>query len=145
MSTGILLDSKVKELLSLTDRVLLDIKYTNDELYAKHVGCSIKRPLEFLSVLDELYVPTTVREVTIPTLNDTEADILSLIELVRQYKCVDGIELLPFRKICEMKYEKLGRHFPHGAFPEPTPEKMTELKTIIKRNFKPNEIHRNEN
>ena len=135
-SSGSILNDKVKALLSVTDRVLLDIKYTSEELYRLHVGCSLELPMKFLRVTEELSIPTTVRQVTIPTLNDTEEDVVALVELVRPYSTVDGIELLPFRKICEMKYEKLEIRFPHGELPEPTAEKMAELKAILKRNFK---------
>ena len=135
-TSGVIMNDSTKKLLSVTDRVLFDIKFTSDELYKKEIGCSLALPLRFLRTLNELSIPTTVRQVTVPTLNDTEDDIVALTELVSPYACVDGIELLPFRKICEMKYEKLGRHFPHGALPEPTSEKMTELKLILKRNFK---------
>ena len=40
-TSGSILTDKVKSLLSVTDRVLLDVKYTNDEDYLKNVGCSI--------------------------------------------------------------------------------------------------------
>ena len=38
-TSGSILVDPVRELLSVTDRILLDIKYTNDEQYKKHVGC----------------------------------------------------------------------------------------------------------
>ena len=36
-TSGCILNDKIKDLLSVTDRVLLDIKYTKNELYQKHV------------------------------------------------------------------------------------------------------------
>ena len=45
------LEDSVKKLLNETDRVLLDIKYTTDELYKKHAGCEMKPVLEFLDYL----------------------------------------------------------------------------------------------
>ena len=47
-TSGCILDESVKALLDVTDRVLLDIKYTTEEDYLKYVGCSMKKPLEFL-------------------------------------------------------------------------------------------------
>ena len=44
-TSGSILNDKVKNLLTETDRVLLDIKYTDDDLYIKNVGCSLEKPL----------------------------------------------------------------------------------------------------
>ena len=119
-TSGSIMNEKVKALLDVTDRVLLDIKYTEDGLYREHVGCGLPEVLEFLSYLNEKNIPTTVRQVIIPTLNDTEENIERLKAIVKAHPCVDKTELLPFKKMCRMKYEKLGIEFPHGHLPEPT-------------------------
>ena len=71
-TSGSILNADVKALLDVTDRVLLDVKYTDDSLYQQHVGCSLSVVLDFLSYLDEKKIPTTLRQVIIPTLNDSE-------------------------------------------------------------------------
>ena len=117
-TAGVCLGDKQKELLLVTDRVLLDIKYVSEEMYRKYVGCSIEKPLEFLAYLDARNIDTTIRQVNIPTLNDSEDDILRLKEIVKEYSCVSKIELLPFRKICQAKYDNLGISFPLAHLPE---------------------------
>ena len=131
-TSGSVLTNTVKDLLEHTDRVLLDIKYTTDEDYRENVGCSIKTPLEFLDYLNENNISTTLRQVIIPTLNDNSENVLKLKEIAQAHSCVDKVELLPFRKICQVKYDKLGIEFPFGNIPEPTREKMAELETLIK-------------
>ena len=131
-TSGSLLNEKVKNLLSFTDRVLLDIKYPTDELYKKYVGCGITAPLEFLKFLNEQKIPTTLRQVIIPTLNDNEESINFLKELKEKYKGVENIELLPFKKLCEVKYENLGREFPFKDISVPTSEQMEKLNNILK-------------
>lgn len=126
-TSGCLLTEKIKELLSVTDRVLLDIKYTSDEMYRENVGCSYKSPLAFLDHLDKCNIPTTLRQVIIPSLNDNDENILVLKEIAQSHKNVDKIELLPFRKICQVKYDKMGIDFPFAHIPEPAKEKMNEL------------------
>ncbi len=130
-TSGSILNDDVKELLRYTDTVLLDIKYTNDSLYREHAGCSLQAPIEFLSYLNERKINTIVRQVIIPTLNNNEENIIKLAQIAREHECVVGVELLPFRKICEMKYEKLGIRFPHGHLPEPTAEEMAHLNKIL--------------
>ncbi len=131
-TSGSILTDTVKGLLEHTDRVLLDIKYTTDEAYRENVGCSINAPIDFLDYLNQKNIPTTLRQVIIPTLNDTRENVLKLKEIARAHTCVDKVELLPFRKICQVKYDKLGIEFPFGHLPEPTREKMTELEQLIK-------------
>ena len=130
-TSGVVLNDKVKELLKVTDRVLLDIKYTNDSLYRENVGCSIDSPLSFLDYLYEQNIPTTVRQVIIPTKNDSAENIKALKSIVSAHTNVDKVELLPFRKICQVKYDKMGIDFPFGHIPEPTREKIRELEDLI--------------
>ena len=130
-TSGSILNAKVKALLDVTDRVLLDIKYTNDSDYRKFAGCSLEAPLAFLDYLDEKGIPTTVRQVIIPTLNDTAENILALKSIISAHPCVDNAELLPFRKVCEVKYEAMKKPFPFAHIPEPTSEKMTELNALL--------------
>ena len=131
-TSGSILNDEVRELLNVTDRVLLDIKYTSDSDYRAYVGCSMEKPLAFLSYLCEQKIPTTLRQVIIPTLNDNAESVLKLKKLADAHPNVDQIELLPFRKICQVKYDKLALPFRFGHLPEPTREKMQELEALIR-------------
>ena len=131
-TSGSLWSGAVEKLLAVTDRVLLDIKYHTDELYRKHVGCSISAPLRFLDELNNRSIPTTLRQVIIPTLNDNAESMRFLTELREEYPCVDGIELLPFKKICKTKYDNLGMEFPLEHLPTPTAETMQKLNEMLK-------------
>lgn len=133
-TSGCILDEKVKNLLTLTDLVLLDIKYTNEEHYRKYVGCSLSDVIEFYDYLEENKIPTWIRQVIIPTKNDSEENISKLVEITDNHKeCTRKIELLPFRKLCQPKYDNLGIEFPFCDIPEPSPERIKELQEIIKK------------
>lgn len=131
-TSGSILNDSVKELLSETDTVLLDIKYTNDDDYKKYVGCSIKTPLEFLDYLSEKNIPTVLRQVIIPTLNDNEENILKLKCIRKSHKNIIKTELLPFKKLCSAKYDELGLDFKFKDIPEPTREKIEYLEQKYK-------------
>lgn len=117
-TSGYRLDEEVKKLLSHCGRVLLDIKYTSDVLYRQHVGMPLSNALEFLGYLNLQGIPTTVRQVVIPGVNDTDENYLALKEIIETHHCVDSIELLPFRKICQVKYDAMGLKFPFEDIPE---------------------------
>ena len=126
-TSGCILNDKAKELLSVTDRVLLDIKYTQNEMYKMHVGCELKTVLNFLEYLDENKIPTTIRQVIIPSLNDSKEDVLQLRAIIEKYSCIDKVELLPFRKVCQVKYDNMKLDFPFSHIPEATTDKINEL------------------
>ena len=130
-TSGCVLGDKVEALLDVTDRVLLDVKYTNDEDYLALVGCSIEKPLAFLEVLDKKGIKTTVRQVIIPTKNDTKESVVALKNITRGHTSVDKIELLPFKKICSVKYKNMNIEFPLESIPTPTGEQMKELNSYL--------------
>lgn len=130
-TSGCILNDKVEQVLSVTDRVLLDIKYTEDEKYRKYVGCGISTVLDFLKYLDEKEIPTTVRQVIIPTLNDNKENILRLKDITEKFNCIDKVELLPFKKVCQVKYDNMKLQFPFSHIPEPKPDKIKELYDVF--------------
>ncbi len=130
-TSGCVMNDEVKNLLKHTDRVLLDLKYTDGELYKNHVGCEIEKALDFLDYLNKENIPVTLRQVIIPTLNDNEDNIKKLKEIADNHKCVDKIELLPFRKLCQIKYDNMGIEFPFKDIPEPSKETMEKLEEIL--------------
>lgn len=130
-TSGCILTPMVKKLLSHTDRVLLDIKYTTDADYRDYVGCGIDAPLKFLDYLEGEGIPVTLRQVIIPSVNDDEEQVLRLKAIAKAHKNVDKVELLPFRKICQVKYDNLGIEFPFARFSEPDNSLMTQLNQLL--------------
>lgn len=133
-TSGSVINEQVIALLRVTDRVLLDIKYCDNERYRKYVGCTLNKVLEFLNLLNNLKIPVTVRQVIIPEINGNEDDIIHLKKLIKPFGSVDKIELLPFKKICITKYETLDIKFPFEQMREPSREEMEKLNSILKAN-----------
>ncbi len=132
-TAGCFLDGNTDALLSVTDRVLLDIKYPTDTLYREYVGCALEAPLAFLSRLEERGIATTLRSVIIPSYNDTEAHLAFLEALIKQHGCVDAVELLPFRKLCTVKYEAMGIPFRFGEIPEASADEVKRMQARIEQ------------
>ena len=130
-TSGSILNDTVKEMLKYTDRVLLDIKYTTDEDYKNYVGCEFKKPLGFLSYLNEMKIPVTIRHVIIPTLNNNSENIERLNGIIKKYPVIDKTELLPFKKLCSVKYDKLGLDFKFRDIPTPTKAEMENLNSLL--------------
>lgn len=126
-TSGCILDEAVKAALAHTDRILLDVKYATDALYQENAGCSLQSVLRFLAYVNERRIPVTLRQVIIPTVNDDLDNLHRLKEIARAHACVDKVELLPFRKICQVKYDRMQLAFPFGHLPEADAALMQRL------------------
>lgn len=126
-TSGCIWSESVERLLLRTDLVLLDYKYTNECDYQKYVGMSKKDADEFLKRLSDMGKRTWLRQVIIPTLNDTEESVARLYALRERYSCIEKIELLPFRKLCIEKYRALGLEFSLESLPEASAELIARL------------------
>ncbi|MBR6505998.1 MAG: pyruvate formate lyase-activating protein [Clostridia bacterium] len=131
-TSGNVLNQKVKDLLEVTDRVLLDYKYTDDASYRENAGCGIDTVNAFLKYLQEKSIPVTLRQVIIPAVNDGEENVKRLKEVIKSHSCIDKTELLPFRKICAVKYESMGIPFPFGEMDVPSDALMDSLNALLK-------------
>ena len=127
-TSGCVYNESVERLLSLTDLVLLDYKYTNDTDYKKYTGMSMQSAEDFLARLDALGKRVWIRQVIIPTLNDSEESVRRIYALSERYSCIEKTELLPFRKLCVEKYRALGIDFPLENIPEASEELIERLK-----------------
>jgi pyruvate formate lyase activating enzyme len=127
-TSGAVYNEDVEALLSVVDLVLLDVKMTNEQDYAKYIGGSLSDTLAFLERLDKKGIPVWIRHVVVPSINDNEESIRKLCELIKPYKCVEKIELLPFRTLCIEKYEALGIPFTLEGTPQMNAERLNALR-----------------
>jgi pyruvate formate lyase activating enzyme len=131
-TSGCVLNNDIKDVLKLTDTVLLDYKYITDELYKTKVGCEKIKVDEFLEYLNSQNIDTWIRQVIIKDLNNNKSSVSALKELKEKYSCIKKIELLPFKKLCIEKYEKLNIQFPLAGTPETTKQEIEELNEFLK-------------
>lgn len=131
-TSGAVYNDAVARLLSVTDTVLLDIKFTTEEEYGRYTGGSLKQTLMFLERLERKNIPVWIRHVVVPGLNDSKESILELKRLTEGFSVIKKTELLPFRKLCMSKYEALGIEFPLKNTPELSQEKLSELEAVLK-------------
>ena len=131
-TSGCVLNDNIKEVLKLTDTVLLDYKYITNELYKTKVGCEKMKVDEFLEYLNSKNIDTWIRQVIIKDLNNNESSVSALKDLKEKYSCIKKIELLPFKKLCIEKYEKLKLQFPLEDTPETTKKEIEELSEYLK-------------
>lgn len=132
LDTSGYLGSKASDsLLEQTDLVLLDIKSWNKATYKKTTGCYIEPTLQFAKRLSDMGKPAWIRFVLVPGLTDGEENITGVAKFVSELKNVERVEILPFHKMGENKYEELGIPYELSMTPTPTPAKIDHAKEIF--------------
>lgn len=131
-TSGCLLNDNIKRLIDLCDLVLLDYKYSSDADYLNYTGMKKSAADDFLSYLNEVGKPTWLRQVIIPTVNNSKESVSHIYRLKEKFSCIEKIELLPFRKLCIEKYKELGIDFPFHDKREATKEDIEKLKSAVK-------------
>ena len=123
---------KVRELISECDLVLADLKFTTEEDYARYTGVgSLADTLERLEEIRRMGKDVWIRHVVVPGVTDSAENIARLKELISRFDNVKRVELLPFRKLCLEKYEKLGIPFPFADKCEVGNAKIEELYRLL--------------
>ena len=125
------LTDDIKELLSLTYLVLLDIKHINDEKSKCLVGFSNKKELEFARYLSDNNIPLWIRQVIIPGITDDENDLLELKNFINSLKNVQKVELMPYHELGKFKWENLGIKYELEGVPSATSKDIERTKKIL--------------
>lgn len=125
------LTDEIKNVLSLTDLVLLDIKHINDKKCKDLVGFSNKLELEFAKYLSDNNIPIWIRQVIIPGITDDEQDLRDLRDFIKSLKTVQKVELHPYHSMGVFKWEKLGFEYPLKDVPTATDEDIKKAKRIL--------------
>lgn len=121
----------IKELLSYTDLVLLDIKHINDEKCKELVGFSNKKELAFARYLSDNNIPVWIRQVIIHGITDNEEDLLQLKDFINSLNNVKKIELIPYHELGKFKWENLGFNYELDGIPAATSEDIGRAKKIL--------------
>lgn len=99
---------RYKEILDLVDLVLLDIKHTDKDNYFSITSYNIDEVEKFITYLNRSNTPVWIRQVVIPSINDNDDYLDSLVNYLSKIKNIEKIEFLPFHHLGFSKYEKLG-------------------------------------
>jgi pyruvate formate lyase activating enzyme len=120
-----------KPVLDCVDLVLLDIKSFDPQTYFKVTSVSLQPTLDFASYLNQIHKPTWIRFVLVPQLTDAPENIKGLAQFVASLSNISRIEIIPFHKMGEYKWERLGYEYALKNTPVPTEEAIETAKNIF--------------
>lgn len=121
----------IKELLSFTDLVLLDIKHIDNEKAIKLTGCSNKNNLEFANYLNSINKPVWIRQVLVPGFTDDPKDLEKLKDFISNLNNVENIEILPYHNLGKYKWKELGEKYELENVIPPNLEDVEKAKKLI--------------
>ena len=119
-----------QEVLDYVDLVLLDIKSFDPQIYLDLTGVSVEPTLRLANYLNEICKPTWIRFVLVPGLTDLPHNVEGLAKFVATLDNVERVEILPFHKMGEYKWEQLGYEYSLKNTSTPTQE---EIQRVVDR------------
>ena len=134
-TSGIVFDinhkNEFKDLLSVTDLVLLDIKHINTSKHKALCGFENENVLKFLEFLSELKINVQIRYVLVPGITDDEKDLVALGKHLAMFKNITALEILPYHTLGVQKYKNLGINYPLDNIPQASKESAVKAREII--------------
>jgi len=123
----------LKKILEHVDLVLYDFKHMNPEKHKKYTGASNDLILKNAKrICSELRIPMWARIPIIPGYNDSHDNIEATAKFIAEClgESVKQVNLLPYHRLGETKYERLEREYPF-SIETPSEEHMTNIKKVF--------------
>lgn len=135
-TNGGIWNEDVKELLSLADLVLLDVKEFNDERHKALTTRSNAQTLKTAAWLEENQKPFWLRYVLVQKYSYFKEDIEALGKHFKNYRMIERVEILPYHTLGVHKYEAMKLDYQLKDVKLNTQVQLDEAKELFEKYFK---------
>jgi pyruvate formate lyase activating enzyme len=118
-----------EQIIPYTDLFLYDVKCYDSDKHRQYTGASNELILSNLGRLLKTGIAIWVRIPIIPTVNDSEEEMLNIKKFIISCGSPEKIELLPYHAMGEHKYAAIGKQA--QTFSVPSKEKISQLKRVF--------------
>jgi pyruvate formate lyase activating enzyme len=118
-----------EQIIPYTDLFLYDVKCYDSDKHRQYTGASNELILSNLGRLLKMGIAIWVRIPIIPTVNDSEEEMLNIKKFIISCGSPEKIELLPYHAMGEHKYAAIGKQA--QTFSVPSKEKISQLKRVF--------------
>lgn len=125
---------EIKELLTLTDLILLDIKHIDSEKCKNLVGFPNDLELKFARYLSDNNIKMWIRQVLVPGYTDNEEDLKDLKNFISTLNTVEKVEVLPYHNMGKYKWIDLGVQYELEDIKPATDKDVERAKKILEIN-----------
>lgn len=122
-----------REMMDDIDLFLLDLKSFDPEIHKEAVGVEVGPVLDFARRLSNEDQTMWIRFVLVPGLTDDFDNVEGLAEFVSTLNGVERVEVLPFHKMGEYKWEELGLEYKLKDTPPPGPKLIERVQEQFRR------------
>lgn len=126
-TTGYAPFTDIEKIYDITDLFLFDLKLMDDKVHFEYCGVSNKLIHENLLRLSSAGNKIILRIPIIPSITDTEENILQTINFISSLKNIREINLLPFHNSAKSKYERMKKENKVVNLVPPSKEHLDEL------------------
>ncbi|MDL2324344.1 pyruvate formate lyase-activating protein [Ruminococcaceae bacterium OttesenSCG-928-A16] len=119
--------------LDAADLILLDIKAFSPQIAERLTGQTNELAIATLDYCEEVKKPVWVRHVLLEGYTLDEKELDGLAEFLTQFSCVERVELLPFHKLGEPKWDEMARTYELKDVPATTREQTEWAKGFFTR------------
>ncbi|MBO4983306.1 MAG: pyruvate formate lyase-activating protein [Clostridia bacterium] len=119
------------KLMEYCDLIMLDIKHIDKNEHKKLTGFSNESVLNFLEYLEKKEKRVWIRHVIVPDITYKDEYLLRLGGLIKNYGCIDKIDVLPYHTLGVSKYEGLGIEYPLNGVPQLTKSDAQKALEVI--------------
>jgi len=120
-----------KNVLEYVDLTLYDIKYMNNEKHRELMGVGNELILQNAKKVAKLGKDMVIRVPVIPDCNDSLENMEAIAEFARTLEGVEEIHLLPYHRLGESKYDRLGKSYKLKGVKPLDKESLSKQKKII--------------
>lgn len=120
-----------KELMSVTDLVILDLKEIDAEKHKSLTGFDNANILKMAQWLSDNGHSMWIRHVLVPNLTDDADGLKKMHKFISDLKTVERVEILPYHTLGIMKWDSLGVKYPLENTPVPTKEQIETAEKIL--------------
>ena len=129
-STAVSSFEKIQMILPYLDLYLMDIKHMDSAKHKEYTGQPNERILENAKKIAESDTELVIRTPVVPSFNDTAEDIRAIAKFAAALPSVKEYHLLPYHRLGQDKYDKLGRNYSLKEILPPSEEKMQYLLSV---------------
>jgi len=122
----------VEAVLPFVDLFFADLKIPDAEKHQMYTGKDNNLIIENIRKLSEIKANIILRIPIIPTVNDSNDDMIGFAEIIKSFgNGIKEIELLKYNNLAEAKYETVGKEYIKFSDESQTKEEMKQLSLLL--------------
>lgn len=122
----------VEELLNYVDLVLLDIKHGKNDKHIEITGVSNEKTIKFGKYVSNKGIDIWIRYVLLPGVTNSIEDLKDAKYIINSFNTVKKVEVLPYHKMGEYKWEEYNETYRLKNARIPTIEEVKEAQKVLK-------------